>query len=177
MTGSLDGYIDTTSSFLLGDVVFAPHASAVHPPVADSSDLPDFLANAGSTPMTQQSAGLPAGPLSPGSSHTAKFDWLSPDSFVDVYSYSSPVFVGTFPVVNGVVQITLSSEVLSKLGAGTHTLVVLGQSSGAVESVTYGIARTLASTGSDLGVAPFALAGLMLVAGVGVLVARRRALA
>ena len=84
------------------------------------------------------------------------------DSFVDVYAYSSPVFLGTFPVVNGKVQIT--GVDLSALAAGGHHLVFVGQTSGTVSVMAVTV------------VAPEA-AGILLLLGLGLLivVARRRA--
>ncbi|WP_185740423.1 beta strand repeat-containing protein [Homoserinimonas aerilata] len=61
---------------------------------------------------------------------TASVPWsdASGDQWVDVWAYSSPVFIGTFPVIDGVLQITGAD--LSALGAGDHHLVMVGQTSG-----------------------------------------------
>jgi LPXTG-motif cell wall-anchored protein len=173
VTAEKAGFAPTTISLFSEEAVSAPKKPAAPAPVADSDDLGSFLAGKGSTSQSQESAGLPAGSLNPAKGYTAEVPWLSADSFVDVYLYSSPVFLGTFPVVGGVVQIDLSADVLSELGAGGHTLVVLGQSSGAVSSVSLSIAAMLASTGVDP-VFAFSAAGLFVLLGAASLFAARR---
>lgn len=126
----------------------------------------------GSTPAAQTTAGLPAGALNPGTAHTANLPWNAPDSFVDVYIFSTPTLVGTFPVVSGVAQITLSPAVLGQLATGNHTLVATGQTSGAVQSLA--IAIGLAATGADNPTVPLIAASLMLLIGAALVVARRR---
>ena len=177
VTAQLDGYEDAWESYLVDDSVWAPQAAPAGAPVADSDALADFLAGAGSTPGAPDSVGLPAAGLSPSRSYTATFEWAGRDSWVDVYAYSTPTYVGTFAVVDGVVQVPLGSSVLSRLGGGSHTLVLIGQSSGTVASARFAVVRTLASTGVEVGIAPFALAGGMLVLGAAVLLMRRRATA
>ncbi len=168
--GSKAGFGDARAS-VTSALVTAPKKAAVSAPVGDSAGLPAFLAANGSTPVDQVSTGLPAGPIDPGKAHTAEVDWFGGDSYVDVYAYSSPVFVGTFPVVNGVVQITLSTAVLGQLAAGNHTLVVIGQSSGSVQSVS--LALGLTATGADFTV-PVTVASSLLLVGAGLMFARRR---
>lgn len=106
---------------------------------------------------------------------TGELPWSSPDSFVDVYVYSTPVFVGTFPVVNG--KVILSGAALPSLAAGTHHLAFVGQSSGALQVLQVQVvpaAAGLANTGSTV-TAPLVLSGLLLLVGAGiVLIARRR---
>lgn len=172
--GHLDGFADGYS-----DPAFttAPQLATASAPVADSADLAAFLANNGSTPSSQTSVGLPAGALNPAMSYTANVPFTGSDSFVDAYLYSSPISVGTFPVVNGVAQITLSPSVLSQLAAGAHTLVVVGQFTGAVSSVEISVAAasasaSLAETGFNAGV-PFGAAALFLLLGAGLLLRRR----
>lgn len=176
---TLDGYTKASVfSANVTDAVTAPKKPAAPAPVADSSGLSAFLAAHGVTPGTPQSAGLPA-TLDPSKPYTASVEWTAPDSFVDVYLYSSPILLGTFPVVDGKVQVTLSADVLAKLAAGTHTLVLTGQSSGAVQAVTLSLAAVtttaaLADTGSNAAV-PATIAGLLVLLGAaGVLVTRRR---
>ena len=89
------------------------------------------------------------------------------DSFVDVYAYSSPVFLGTFPVVNGKVQIT--GVDLSALAAGGHHLVFVGQTSGTVSVMAIVVAKGLAVTGVDPAV-PIGAAGILLLLGLGLLI-------
>ena len=95
------------------------------------------------------------------------------DSFVDVYAYSSPVFVGTFPVINGKVQ--MSGVDFSALQAGGHHLVFQGQTSGAISLMAIVVAKSLAVTGVDSAV-PFGAASILLLLGLGlrILATRRR---
>lgn len=151
-----------------GVTAFDPERPTAAPP----ADLDAYLADHGSTPQAQTTAGLPAGPLNPGTTHTADLTWPAADSFVDVYIYSTPVKVGTFPVTNGVARITLSPSVLGQLATGNHTLVATGQTSGSVQSLRLAIG--LAATGSELPVLPLSIAAFALLAGTGLLVARRR---
>jgi hypothetical protein len=176
VTGTLGGFSPADASAFMDVAVSATVKSAAPAPVADSSDLAAFLSSKGSTPQGQTATGLPAGELDPSKDYTSNVGWTSPDSFVDVYVYSSPILIGTFPVVNGLVQVTLSADVLAKLAAGTHTLVVVGQSSGAVQSVTLSLADSLASTGFDAAVPAGSAALLLLVGAALILVRRRRSL-
>lgn len=162
VTGTLAGYTPTTVSTFLETATSAPKKPTGAAP-ADTT---------GSTPAAQTSAGLPAGPLDPGVDHTANVNWAGADSYVDVYVFSTPTLVGTFPVVNGVAQITLSKAVLAKLSTGTHTLVITGQTSGAVQSVT--LALGLAATGAENPAVPVTVASLLLLLGAGLLIGRRR---
>jgi 5-hydroxyisourate hydrolase-like protein (transthyretin family) len=167
VTGSMAGFSDTSVNVMLDAVASTPKKA----PAPAPTDLSAYLTANGSTPQSQASAGLPSGAIDPGKAHTANIGWSAPDSFVDVYVFSSPVFVGTFPVVNGVAQVNLSAAVLSQLSAGTHTLVITGQSSGAVQSVT--LALGLAATGTDP-IVPVTIASLLVLMGAGLLVVRRR---
>jgi LPXTG-motif cell wall-anchored protein len=170
VTGSKDGYADATVNALLETIATAPQKA----PAPAPADLAAYLQSSGSTPMTQSEAGLPAGVLDPGVTQTATLAWTAQDSFVDVYAFSSPVFVGTFPVVNGSVQIALSPAVLAQLAAGSHTLVVTGQSSGAVMSVA--LAVGLPSTGADAAL-PFTIGSALVLLGAALVLVRRRMLA
>jgi hypothetical protein len=162
VTGTKAGFSNTSVSALLDTVVSAPKKPTGPAPAGTT----------GSTPAAQTSAGLPAGPLDPAQTYSANVNWASPDSYVDVYIFSTPTLVGTFPVVNGVAQITLSKAVLAKLSTGTHTLVITGQSSGAVQSVT--VALGLAATGAANPAVPVTVASLLLLLGAGLLISRRR---
>jgi hypothetical protein len=173
VTAEKDGFAPTQISLFSDEIVSAPKKAAAPAPVTNSDDLGSFLVGKGSTPQSQSSVGLPAGSLNPATSQKATVPWMSADSFVDVYLYSTPVFVGTFPVVNGIVQIDLSADVLSELGAGGHTLVMLGQSSGSVSSVAISVAAMLASTGVDPIFAFSASAFFLLLGGAALFAARR----
>ncbi|MGO4103862.1 carboxypeptidase regulatory-like domain-containing protein [Leifsonia sp. YAF41] len=170
--GHLDGFADGYSEPAFTD---APQLPIAAPPVANSSELAAFLEANGSTPASQTSVGLPAGALDPTKSYTANVPFAGSDDFVDVFLYSSPISVGTFPVVNGVAQVTLSAKVLGQLAAGSHTLVVVGQFTGTVSSVAISVSAVLAETGSNAVVPITASALLLLLGGALVAVRRRRA--
>ncbi len=174
--GQVDGFEDGWESAGLADVVFTDQAAPAAAPVADSSGLAAYLAGRGpdATSHTPADAGLPSGELDPTKGYTATILVGAGDSYVDVFAYSAPVRIGTFAVVGGQVQVPLTASTLAALGAGTHTLVTLGQSSGKVNSVQFSIASTLAATGVSTDAVPFALAGVALVLGGVLLVVRRR---
>ncbi|BDI22933.1 LPXTG cell wall anchor domain-containing protein [Herbiconiux sp. L3-i23] len=174
-TARADGYAKTQTSWYSTIEVTAPQLPAAPAPVADSSLVDQFLASKSVVKKDAASAGLPAAGLSTESSYTATIDWFAGDSFVDVYAYSAPRLVGTFPVVNDVVQVTLTPEMLSLIGSGTHTLVFVGQTSGAVDAVAFEILPALASTGADLGLPLAGGAALLLLGGALVAVRRRKA--
>ncbi|GAB3616245.1 hypothetical protein GCM10027416_08020 [Okibacterium endophyticum] len=120
------------------------------------------------------------------------------DSFVDVYAFSTPVFLGTFPVVDG--KVILTGVDLSKLEAGGHQLVFVGQTSGEMQVMAVTIASaepdpttgddspstgsdgagtsedsSLASTGAEVAYGFVALAPALMVLGGMLLMGRRRA--
>lgn len=173
VTGTLDGFESSWANAFTETTVTAPQAPAAAAPVATSAELAAFLTAAGVETGTQVSAGLPAGELNPTQPYTATVDWFSGDSFVDVYAYSTPTLVGTFPVIDGKVQIVLSPAMLSSLAAGTHTLVITGQSSGAVQAVAFSISKTLAATGVNP-MLPLGSAALLLLLGAALVIVRRR---
>lgn len=161
-----------------GLLVSAPVKTARSAPVADSSELGAYLDSLYVERAAADTAGLPA-KVEQGKAQVADIEWWGGDSYVDVYAYSAPVFVGTFAVVDGRVSLTLTPEVLAQLGEGAHTLVYVGQSSGSVQAVAFEVGgpvaagARLAETGSDP-LLPIGFAGALLVLGAGVLVARRR---
>lgn len=121
-----------------------------------------------------------ASPTAPTSPSYAPIFWEDPrDWRVHVYLFSERLFIGTFPVVDGVAQITLTGEQLTAAGAGEHILVALGEQSGAIQAAALTIVEAptaasagpvLAATGAEaaplLGVAALLLVlGAMLVAG------------
>lgn len=177
VTGHKDGFAPTQVYTNMTDWIVAPQKAAAPAPVASSDALGAYLQSQGVTPETPASAGLPAA-LDSSKGYVAKVQWNGTDSFVDVYAYSTPVLVGSFPVVNGVVQIGLSPALLASLASGAHTLVIMGQTSGTVQAVAFTVsaaapAAALANTGSDTMV-PGLAGGLLLLAGLSLLVIRRR---
>ncbi|KQW08442.1 hypothetical protein ASC66_06035 [Leifsonia sp. Root4] len=174
VTGTAEGFSPTTLNSELTAAVTATEQPAAAAPVADSSGLDAFLAaSAPAGVQAQDAAGLPAGSLNAGTNHTASIVWDGADSFVDVYAYSSPVLVGTFAVVDGAVHIELSTGLLTQLSAGDHTMVVVGQSSKAVQAYALNVTAGLAESGVETTL-PLGAASLMLLLGAALLVARRR---
>ncbi len=93
------------------------------------------------------------------------------DSFVDVFVYSSPQQLGSFPVIGDKLSAAVS---LSGLSAGHHTLVLVGRDSGDIKVADVTVAGPLAATGSSAApVAPLGVALLMLGL-VALIVVRRR---
>lgn len=95
------------------------------------------------------------------------------DDYVDLYAFSSPVYIGTFPVIAG--KVTISASV-SSLPVGAHTFLFVGQSSGTKLIAGFTIVTAgpaLAATGVDAAL-PLAIGGVLLVAGSGMIIARRR---
>lgn len=174
VTGTAEGFSATGLNSEITAAVTAPRLPAAPAPVGSSSELAGFLAaNAPAGVQAQDAAGLPAGSLNAGSNHAANITWSGADSFVDVYAYSSPVLVGTFAVVDGAVQVELTTGLLSQLSAGDHTLVVVGQSSKSVQAYALNVTAGLAETGPETAL-PLGAASLMLLLGAAALVARRR---
>jgi uncharacterized repeat protein (TIGR02543 family) len=165
--------VDTTVFAKWTAVVVTPEPAAPAP-VLTSDDPAGWLAENNVPVQDPDAAGLPAAGVDKTQEQTATMGWSGDlgDKFVDVYAYSTPLFVGTFPVVDGKVQIVLSPAMLSALADGTHTLVVTGQTSGAVQAVSFRIVDTLAATGFDR--APLGSAGLLLLLAGAALLLRRR---
>jgi len=128
--------------------------SAPAPPAADSGSLDALLTSAGVTPQTLPGEVDPQTPLALTSA------WAAVDGWVDVYAYSSPVYLGTFPVAFG--KVDLTGLDLSSLTPGAHTLLLIGQSSGALSA--YRITIPLSATGVDATI-PVLIAGSLLIAG------------
>jgi hypothetical protein len=158
--------------------------SPVTAPVADADALPAYLDSKGVTPVD-----VP-GTVDPSAPYEQSVAWTGADSWVDVYGYSTPVFLGTFPVVDGVAQ--LDGVDLSSFSSGTHHLVLIGQSSGNVAAYSMLVAASaaaaaapaaaaqasLASTGADATIPVAVASGLLLLgillAALGLLVRRSR---
>lgn len=69
--------------------------------------------------------------LDPSQRLSGELPWENPlDDFVDVFAFSEPVPLGTFPVVDGAVQLDAD---ISALADGTHRLLFIGQVSGDVQ--------------------------------------------
>lgn len=130
-------------------------------------------------------AGTVTGPLDAGTRYDVVVPWSGADSWVDVYLYSSRVYVGTFPLVDGAVRLTGLD--LSGLDAGTHHLVLVGQQSGTVGAVQLEVTAAsgsladtgdgaLAATGTDA-TALALVAVLLTVAGAALALVRHRTLA
>ncbi|WP_158437853.1 SdrD B-like domain-containing protein [Naasia lichenicola] len=174
-TATKAGFSDTTVRSLMNTAVTAAKKAPVSAPASDAGSLSTYLTAHQAAPITSSTVGLPAS-LSSEKSYTANLGWNSGDSFVDVYAYSSPTFIGTFPVSNGTSQITLSAAQLAALGGGSHTLVAIGQSSGGVQSVALSVSAALASTGFDP-MLPMGIAAILLLLGGSLLFTRRAQLA
>jgi hypothetical protein len=127
------------------------------------ADTSNFQATGANDDLSSIDANLPL---------SGVFVWAGQaDAFVDVYAYSTAVFVGSFPVING--NVVLTNVDLSHLLPGDHHLVFQGQTSGALAVIGVTVAEApgeLARTGSDirlvaLGGCAFALVlvGLVLV--------------
>lgn len=115
----------------------------------------------------------PLGSFDSSQSLSGELPWSDgTDSFVDVYAYSSPVFLGTFPIVNGHVQ--LNGLDLSGLSAKGHHLVFIGQTSGGIAVMAVYLVAGLAATGADVAL-PLGSAALLLLIGAALLVTARRA--
>lgn len=147
------------------------------PPAADTDALLSDVLPGLDVPGTTDSFTPGAGPSNPLDSFdtstplTGELPWSDgEDSFVDVYAYSSPVFLGTFPIVNG--QVQLSGIDLSALSAGGHHLVFIGQTSGTIAVMAVYAVTGLADTGIEVGF-PLMAGAALLLAGAGLLVARR----
>jgi hypothetical protein len=173
------------------------------PPAASDSSLDQLIADdnidvtadaAQLTPTGATNSNLAAVDASQPLSGT--YAWQDPtDAFVNVYTYSSPIFVGTFPVVNG--NIAFSTGSLAQLATGQHHLVFSGQTSGTLAVVPFTIttaaitspagasgsvstastgtstAASLAYTGTADAVPAAIIAALLLLAGIALRFVRR----
>jgi hypothetical protein len=77
---------------------------------------------------------------------SASVEWngVNGDQWVDVWARSTPTFVGTFPVIDGFLQ--MQGADLSILGEGDHHLIFVGQTSGANQIVSLTLATTAQAT-------------------------------
>jgi LPXTG-motif cell wall-anchored protein len=140
-------------------------AGYVPPPAFDTSALLTFLSLEG---IDIDSLDDWAADFSANTITVDNLPWLAEDRFIDIFGYSTGQYLGTFPVKANLVSFSVST---ASLGAGVHHVVLVGRDSGDVQAAKFGTA--LASTGTDA--APIALiGGLLLAAGVLMLVRRRR---
>lgn len=158
----------------------APRAD---PPATNDTALTTLLTDNDVDVAAETNAFVPAtgssapGKVDPSKPFSGTLPWASNDNFVDVYAYSSPIYLGTFPVVDG--KVVLTNLDLSKLEDGSHHLVFLGQTSGALSAIVLLVSGQLAATGADawpLIVASLILlgTGAVLVIATGSLPRRRR---
>jgi LPXTG-motif cell wall-anchored protein len=188
--GSLDLHADFTPAEGAGYAASAsPHVTVVvtkpstpeAPPAASDAGLQQLIATTGidvsaatASFETQNTLGLSS--VDAATPFSGALPWQGADAFVDVYAYSSPVYIGTFPVVDG--KVRLIGADLSALEAGDHHLVFRGQASGELSVIAVTVSSAagahLANTGSEVSL--FTAAGLLLcaVGGGTVLVAVRR---
>ncbi len=154
-----------------GTLTEAPQAPAA-PPAADSDALDDLDLPDSSDEFSSDGE---LDSLDPAAPLDGELPWGDEDDqWVDVYAYSTPIYLGTFPVVNG--RVVLTGVDLSALEAGGHRLVFLGQTSGTVRVVAIKIAAgprgVLAASGAEAG--PLGAAAVLLLGAGIVLFARSR---
>jgi hypothetical protein len=122
------------------------------PPAASDSSLGQLIVNdnidvtadaAELTPSSTTNSNLAA--VDASNPLTGSYAWQDPtDAYVNVYTYSSPVFIGTFPVLNG--KIAFSTGSLAQLPLGQHDLVFSGQTSGTLAVVPFTITTAATPT-------------------------------
>ena len=101
--------------------------------------IPNVTTTTSSFVPSLQTVGNPLDNLDVSKPFSGALPWANTaDSFVDVYAYSSPVPVGTFPVIKGKVQLT--DVDLSTLQGGGHHLVFQGQTSRAISVMAINVA-------------------------------------
>ena len=115
---------------------------------ANSGDAPPPAAEVLTIAAGELEAGT--GAILPTTDFIASMPWTgsSGDQWVDVWAYSTPTYIGTFPVINGVLKITGAD--LSALAAGDHNLVLVGQTSGASEVMGFAIAEPASVPGDNV---------------------------
>jgi hypothetical protein len=155
------------------------------PPAVDSAELDELIESEDIDVESDTDQFLPTGaantdlnaidPTLPVSGEYE--DWPEPaDAFVDVYSYSTAVFVGTFQIVNG--DVVLTGMDLSHLTPGVHRLLLRGQTSGAIAVVQLTVLAAPIAAHPATGpadVAPLAAGAfiVVLLGAVGLLAVRR----
>lgn len=181
-------YLESPVSDARTIVVNVPNAEPAPAPATNSDQLQEQI-QSGAVPTIPPSSfnasdGSAAGntdlqSLDPSKPLQGEIPWSDgSDSYVDVYAYSTPVFLGTFPVVNGQVQLNLTPAQLQLLAGGDHDLVFIGQTSGTTMAVAIQLAvdgggvtapsaspQVLANTGASTPVHLSASAIVMLLLG------------
>ena len=155
-------------------------AAPAAPPAADSAALENLLTTSGVDVAADTARFQPSGAttdlsgVDPEKPFEGSFAWGDPsDAFVDVYSYSTAEFLGSFPIVGGAVQ--LSGVDISHLAPGDHHLLFVGQTSGSLAAIQFAVLRTLAVSGVEtVGVALLVAAPLLAI-GLGLVVYVRTA--
>jgi hypothetical protein len=183
MPASGSGFAASTSAVATVQVNVEQAPAA--PPAASDQALDELIQNEHLDVEATTASFVPDGnalsDVDAGKPFAGDLPWAAPaDSFVDLYAYSSPLFIGTFPVVDGRVQ--LNGIDLSALDTGDHHLVFVGQTSGTTAAMALTIttaadsasgAAGLADTGLDT--VPLLLLSLLvlLLGGCAVMVGRR----
>ncbi len=194
-------FVDDGQSGWIGHVKWGAEVTVFDPapvaepigsaPFADSSEFTedDFWEN-----FSAEDAGLPAAGV-PQNAPAVVTVPLGLDFALepfDAFAYSAPTPVGVFTAdASGVLTVTIPAEVLAQLAPGEHTLVLasqttVGEGEQALFSVTFTVVATpagnvvtnpsankLPDTGAELTM-PLIAAGLVLVAGAGLMLVRRR---
>jgi hypothetical protein len=147
----------------------APDATTPAPPAGSASEL---------RTSDGVSGGLSSQRVQAGGTVTVTASGFAAGETVQVWLYSSPVFLGRV-VADAAGVVTTTVTIPAGLAAGAHSLVLVGETSGLVyvgelEVVASGVLSTTGATG----VVWLALAaGVLLVAGSWLVVARRRGVA
>jgi LPXTG-motif cell wall-anchored protein len=136
------------------------------PPAGSASELTTSDGVSGSVSVPR---------VAPGGSVTVTARGFQAGESVQVWLYSTPTFVGR-AVADAAGVVTATISVPAGLATGTHSVVLVGESSGLVWVGEFDVvaAGALATTGTS-GVAWLAVvAGLVLASGAGLVVVRRR---
>lgn len=180
--GPAAGYLE---QYTIGGVSYRfvlEAAAPAAPPVADADELDSLIRNEGIDVTADTERFVPTGSSNTDLSvvdNSAPLDgvlenWTDPsDAFVDVYTYSTPVYVGTFPIVGG--HVVMSGVDLRHLAPGAHRFLFRGQTSGTLSVVQFTVLG-LAVSGSDRDLVPVGagLAAGLILTGVALGRIRRR---
>jgi len=148
----------TRRSTAIRPIEIEPPTAAVDTPSLDLPTVPDHFGDTTASLLAQFRAetGLAAPPALAElfgiadlaavdmSDFTAWMPWPAEDTAVEVWSYSWPVYVGTFPVVGN--RAGLIGLDLEALGPGSHHLVIRGADSGEYRVASFANAGRDAAT-------------------------------